>query len=166
MNRALRRLARGGRRVGVPLAVVVAALVALALTRHRPAPPDFGVGDVVRVGVGQGGSIPGYLTGSRDRLTALPARPPVYALVSFADYLPPEAVGRVLDGVEVFQVYARVPLPHIQTAIVKVTVARLPDDLFAGMDAEARRLADQAQRTGDTVAATEADRYRQHCACA
>jgi hypothetical protein len=161
----LARLGRGGRRIGLPLAVVVAAVVALALTRYRPAPPDFGTTDVVRVGVSQGGSIPGYLADGRSRLAALPARPPVYALVSFDGYLPPDAVGRLLAGVEAFQVYARVPLPHTQTAIVKIAVARLPDDLVAGMDAEAGRRADQARRTGDAVAAVEADRYRAHCAC-
>ena len=45
-------------------------------------------------------------------------------------------------------------------------MARLPEDLLAGMNAEAGRRADEARRTGDPVAATEADRYRQHCDCA
>jgi hypothetical protein len=162
----LARLGRGARRIGVPLAVVVVALVALVLTRHRPAAPDFGGTDVVRVGVSQGASIPGYLADSGSRLAALPAGTPVYALVSFVGYLAPDAVGRVLTGVEPFRVYTRVPLPATQTAIVSIPVARLPGDLLAGMDAEAGRRADEAGRTGDPVASTEADRYRQHCACA
>jgi hypothetical protein len=149
----------------LPLVVVVSALVTLALSRHRPAPPDFGVTDVVRVGVSQGASIPGYLSDSRSRLAQLPAGTAVYALVSFDGYLSPDAVARALSGVETFQVYERVPLPHTQTAIVKIAVARLPGDLLAGMDAEAGRRADDARRTGDRVAAAEADRYRAHCSC-
>ena len=166
MNRVLARLGRGARRIGLPLAVAVAALVALVLTRHRPAPPDFSGTDVVRVGVSQGASIPGYLTGARSRLAALPAGTQVYALVSFGGYLAPDAVGPVLAGTEPFRVYTRVPLPLTQTALVSIPVARLPEDLVVGMDAEAGRRADEARRTGDPVAATEADRYRQHCACA
>ena len=65
------RLGRGARRIGVPLVIVVAALVALVLSRHRQEPPDFGVTDVVRVGVSQGASIPGYLADSRSRLAQL-----------------------------------------------------------------------------------------------
>ncbi len=166
MSGVLARLGRGARRIGVPLAVAVAALVALVLTRHRPAPPAFSGTDVVRVGVSQGASIPGYLADARSRLAALPAGTAVYALVSFTGYLPPDAVGPVLAGAEPFRVYTRVPLPATQTAIVAVPVARLPEDLVAGMDAEAGRRADEARRTGDPVASTEADRYRQHCACA
>jgi hypothetical protein len=152
---------------------VVAALVAIAVvlvTRHgSAAAPDNAAPDngaVVRVGVGQGASIPGYLSDSRARLAGLPAGSTGYALVSLADYLAPEALVPVLAGVEVFQVYARVPLPHTQTAIVKLAVARIPDDVIAGMDTEADERAAQADRTGDPVAAQEAARYRQHCACA
>jgi hypothetical protein len=159
------RLGRGARRIGVPLAIVVAALVALVLSRHRQEPPDFGVTDVVRVGVSQGASIPGYLADSRSRLAQLSAGTAVYALVSFDDYLSADAVTRALTGVETFQVYERVPLPRTQTAIAKIAVARLPEDLLAGMDAEAGRRADDARRTGDPVAAAEADRYRAHCSC-
>ena len=159
------RLGRGARRIGVPLVVVVVALVALVLSRHRKEPPDFGATDVVRVGVSQGASIPGYLADSRSRLAQLSAGTAVYALVSFDDYLSPDAVAQVLTGVETFQVYERVPLPRTQTAIAKIAVARLPEDLLAGMDAEAGRRADDARRTGDPVAAAEADRYRAHCSC-
>jgi hypothetical protein len=140
--------------------------MALVLTRHRFAPPDFSETDVVRVGVSQGASIPGYLADSRARLSALPATRSVYALVSFVDYLDPDGVARVLDGLETFQVYARVPLPHTQTAIVRIPVARLPGDLTTGMDAQARQRSADATRTGDAVAAAEADGYRRHCACA
>jgi hypothetical protein len=147
---------------------VVAALIAIAVvlvTRHDSAAvPDNG--DVVRVGVEQGGSIPGYLSGSKARLAGLPAGSTGYALVSLADYLAPGQLVPVLAGVEVFQVYARVPLPHAQTAIAKLAVDRIPDDVIAGMDTEAKERAAQAARTGDQVAAAEATAYRQHCACA
>jgi hypothetical protein len=165
-GRIARRLGRGARRIGVPLAVTVVALVALVVTRHRAAPPDFSVSEVVRVGVSQGASIPGYLSDSRSRLATLPSGGSVYALVSFADYLDPVGTARLLDGVETFQVYTRVPLPHTQTAIVKIPVASLPGDLTAGMDARARLSSQDAARTGDAVSAAEADRYRRHCACA
>jgi hypothetical protein len=162
------RLGRGARRIGLPLVIVVAALLALVLSRHRSTPPDFGATQVVRVGVSQGASIPGYLADSRSRLATLAAGgagTAVDALVSFDDYLSPDAVAQALTGVQTFQVYERVPLPHTQTAIVKIAVTRLPGDLLAGMEAEAGRRAEDARRTGDPVAAAEADRYRAHCSC-
>ncbi|GIH19071.1 hypothetical protein [Rugosimonospora africana] len=169
MRPALSRLVRGARRIGYQLAAVVAALVAVAVVlavRHGSAEPSgTATGDVVRVGVGQGASIPAYLRDSRDRLDAMPAGQSGYALVSLAGYLSPGELVPVLAGVETFQVYARVPLPDVQTAIVKIPVATIPDDVTAGMDAEAGERARQASRAGDQVAATEAERYRQHCAC-
>lgn len=169
MRPALSRLVRGGRRIGYQLAAVVAALVAVAVVlsvRHaRATSADTVTGAIVRVGVEQGASIPAYVRDSRDRLDALPAGQSGYALVSFTGYLAPGQLVPVLAGVEAFQVYARVPLPDVQTAIVKIPVATIPDDVTAGMDTEAGERARQATRTGDRVAATEAERYRQHCAC-
>jgi hypothetical protein len=160
-------LARGARKVGFQLAAVVAALVAIAVVltvRHRPVTPTD-TGDVVRVGVEQGASIPAYVRDSRSRLDAMPAGRSGYALVSLTGYLAPGQLVPVLAGVDTFQVYARVPLPDVQTAIVKIPAATIPGDVTAGMDAEAGERAEQASRTGDQVAATEAARYRQHCAC-
>ncbi|GAA5196759.1 hypothetical protein GCM10023322_66480 [Rugosimonospora acidiphila] len=167
MSPGLSRLARGARRAGFQLVAVVAALIAVAvvLVHRHGATADPDTGDVVRVGVAQGASIPAYVRSSQSRLSAMPAGQSGYALVSLTGYLAPGQLVPVLAGVESFQVYARVPLPNTQTAIEKIPVDRIPDDVIAGMNTVAGERAAQAARTGDRVAAAEAASYRQHCAC-
>lgn len=168
-------------------AVLVAAVLAAAVLRDDRGPVgDLTVGDVARVGVTEGDSIPDYVRASRDELAGLLAsgRAETYALVSFATYLDPYQLGSVLDGVSVSEVVTRVPLPATQTEIVRIPATRVPDDVVAGMtriaerkEREAREYrersaqlagAEELRRIYDSnarVADEEAAAYRSSCAC-
>ncbi|WFE57134.1 hypothetical protein [Micromonospora sp. WMMD712] len=186
------RRAPGPRR---PRALAVAALLSVAAVlaaagwvgRHDRPAGDRTVGEVTRVGVPAGGSIPAYLRAAAAELAALPAGGSpagTYALVSFGDYLAPDRLADVLAGAEVVEVVARAPLPGRQTEIVRLRAQRLPQDLVTGMAGVAgrkdREAADQRARaaaaadaelrrtyeTGALVAAGEAAAYRAGCGCA
>ncbi|MFJ8830442.1 hypothetical protein [Micromonospora aurantiaca] len=161
---------------------LVVLVVAVAQRRDRPV-SDRTVGEVTRVGVTDGASIPAYLRAAGDELARLGA-PDGYALVSFDGYLTPARAAAALDGTRVSAVVARVPLPGRQTEIVRIAALRLPQDVVAGMagvatrkdreavdyrsraaattaDPELRRVYD----SGAEVAAREAEAYRTGCAC-
>ncbi|MET7470571.1 hypothetical protein ACFYON_00320 [Micromonospora sp. NPDC005686] len=160
---------------------LVVLVVAVAQRRDRPV-SDRTVGEVTRVGVTGGASIPEYLRAAGDELARLDA-PDGYALVSFADYLTPARAAAALDGTRVSAVVARVPLPGRQTEIVRIAALRLPQDVVAGMagvagrkDREAADYRSRAAATADTelrrvydsgaeVAVREAAAYRTGCAC-
>jgi hypothetical protein len=193
----LARLRRGARRLrGLLVVAVLAAVTVTALTiwtmGHDTAASSrgTGIGDVVRVGVESGASIPGYEQRSRAKLAGLVAgggTGDMVALVSLRDYLTPDALVPVLPGVVLTQVYARVPAPHLQTQIVRLDAYQVPGDVTGGMDRVAARkeseAADYARlmanlgtadaerelravyATGHEIAATEAAAYRAHCAC-
>nr|WP_243704890.1 hypothetical protein [Micromonospora sp. KC723] len=160
-----------------------AVLFTAAGLGRRDAPAgDRTVGEVTRVGVRQGETIPGYARQARAELAALPPGA-AYALVSFDAYLAPGRLPAVLAEVEAARVLARVPLPGRQTEVVRLAAYRLPRDVVAGMSALAdrkdREAADQRARaagaadaelrrvydTGAEVAAREAEAYRAGCAC-
>ena len=200
----LPRLARGARRIGrftrrspggsltafaVGLAVIVSGvLVVQSMGHRRPIQPD----QSAWVGVTNGELIVNYLAESRDRLAQLTATAPdrpVYALVSFTDYLTPnEVTSLVLMAVattgadssgQLTTVYAkaRVQVPHRQTTVVTLSANKIPDDLVATMlgtadakDAEAAQ--DEAANRpggpdldGAALARIEAAAYRNRCAC-
>ncbi|NED54939.1 hypothetical protein G3I24_29135 [Micromonospora aurantiaca] len=161
---------------------LVVLVVAVAQRRDRPV-SDRTVGEVTRVGVTDGASIPAYLRAAGDELARLDA-PDGYALVSFGDYLTPARAAASLDGTRVSAVVARVPLPGRQTEIVRIAALRLPQDVVAGMAGVAtrkdREAADYRSRaaattadpelrrvydSGAEVAAREAQAYRTGCAC-
>ncbi|MEU7173144.1 hypothetical protein ABZ949_16840 [Micromonospora tulbaghiae] len=161
---------------------LVVLVVAVAQRRERPV-SDRTVGEVTRVGVTDGASIPAYLRAAGDELVRLDV-PDGYALVSFGDYLTPARAAAALDGTRVTAVVARVPLPGRQTEIVRIAALRLPQDVVAGMAGVAtrkdREAADYRSRaaattvdpelrrvydSGAEVAAHEAQAYRTGCAC-
>jgi hypothetical protein len=171
-----------GRVLGVA-ALVAVTVAALAVWRseHRPA-LDPRAGDVVRVGVAQGASIPAYEQASRAELAGLSGSAPMYALVTLRGYLPPEGLVPVVAGVSLVRVYARVPLAGEQPEIVPIDAYRVPEDVSRGMDEVARRkdteAADYARQlagasgslrqvyeSGQRVSTAEATAYRQHCSC-
>ena len=190
---------RGPAGLRVSIAVAVAAVAALSLgvlwsAQHGTAVPTPGdSGDVVEVGVVQGQSITAYLAASRRELAALtdPSAPPAgdtWALASLDGYVPPARLPALLGGAGVAQVYARVPLPGVQTQVVRIPVYRLPADVTAGMAAAAQqrdqeqaeylRLSgkltgggpndERARHAYDAAAraaAAEATAYRSGCAC-
>jgi hypothetical protein len=193
---AIDRLGRGARRLRLMLLALLAAGAALAVaavvTGGRPPVGDPTVGDVVRVGVAQGQSIPDYLDATgrelRAMLTASPPADQVYALVTLSAYLAPDRVTPVVGGLAVSAVYARVPLPEIQTEIVRIDAFRVPEDVIAGMaqvavrkDGEALDYRDllgkltgpDAQErdlravyaSGARVAEAAAEAYRRQCSC-
>lgn len=199
LARGLTRLAQAPVRSRVLPAVALVSVTAVLLTAvwaadRRPA-EDFTVGDVVRVGVTTGDSIPGYVSSSRRKLAALLAATPsrsapagTYALVTFSAYLAPDRLPPILDGVEVSEVFGRVPLPDAQTQIVRIPAMRIPADVAAGMELVAERkdreALDYQQRsatltgTGDAdrqlravydsgaqIALAEATAYRSRCSC-
>ncbi|BCL12943.1 hypothetical protein [Micromonospora sagamiensis] len=178
----------------VALVSVSAVLLTAVWATDRPPTGDRTVGEVTRVGVGQGDSIPGYLRSAGDELAALPDPAPsasagsTWALVSLAEYLPPDRLAPVLGDVPVSAVFGRVPLPGRQTQIVRIPARRVPEDVRAGMvelaDRKDREAADYrtrgAELTGDgprerelrqlydsgaEVAAAEAAAYRAGCSC-
>jgi hypothetical protein len=187
----LARLGRGARRLrGFTVTVVASAAVVTAVAlwdADRRSAGDPPVGDVVRVGVGSGQSIPEYVQSSRAELADLVAasgQREVYALVSLSAYLAPDRLTPVLAGVSLAEVYTRVPLPGVQTQLVRMPAYRLPDDVAAGMDEVARRKDAEAAdyrrqlaaagpvdrmrevyRSGAEIAAAEAEAYRGHCSC-
>jgi hypothetical protein len=160
--------------------LIVVTVVAVRLG-HRPA-LDPGAGDVVRVGVEQGASIPEYEQATRAELAGLSGSAEMYALVALRGYLPPDRLAPVLAGVSLARVYARVPLPGEQPEIVSIDAYRVPEDVSRGMDQVADRKAKEAAdyarqltgasgslrdvyETGQRVAAAESTAYRQHCSC-
>ncbi|MFY1672211.1 hypothetical protein ACN27G_19955 [Plantactinospora sp. WMMB334] len=205
-SRLLPPLARGMARLGhgrlrlrllttVALLSSAAVLITAVWAADRQPVGDPTVGEVTRVGVVQGESIPGYLESARGELRALvaagatsePARP-TYALVTLSAYLAPDRLTPVLAGVSVSEVVARLWRPGTQTEIVRIPAMRLPDDVVAGMsqvaerkDREARDYQERAAAvTGDgarerdlrtfyasgaRVADEEATAYRAGCSC-
>src|SRR5262245_49902863 len=124
--------------------VLAAAAIATAVWQaDRAAPADFSRGDVVRVGVGQGDSLPGYAESSRQELQALVAAGAgeSYALVSFSEYLGPQQLAPIVGGVTLTTVYARVPLPGEQSEIMHIPATTVPVDVVHGMDQIADRKA-------------------------
>ncbi len=170
-----------------------ALLVGAIWVSRREALPPGDPGDVVRVGVVQGQSVPGYLDATGDELTALtdpsaPASGETWALVSLRGYLSAGVLPDLLSGTTVAQVYTRVPLVEAHTPVVRIPVYRLPADVLSGMldtalqrDREhaeyeqlARRLSgddDHQQRarrayaSAARTAAQEASAYRSGCSC-
>ncbi|WBB80033.1 hypothetical protein O7606_01115 [Micromonospora sp. WMMD882] len=176
----------------VAFASVGAVLFTAVWTTGRPPAGDRTVGEVTRVGVGDGDSIPGYLRAADDELAALPDPAPsgaaTWALVSLAEYLPPARLAPVLGDIGVSAVFGRVPLPGRQTEIVRIPALRVPDDVVAGMTELAvrkdREAADYRARGAELaggdpqarelrewydssarVAAAEAAAYRAGCSC-
>ncbi|MGI5519525.1 hypothetical protein ACQEUX_01030 [Micromonospora sp. CA-259024] len=197
LTRAVTRLGDGSARSGVltwAAALSAAAVLGTAVwAADDTAVGDRTVGEVTRVGVTDGDSVPGYLRSAAADLAALsPSAPPAgdgtYALVTLDAYLPPQRLATVLGDVPVSTVFGRVPLPGRQTEIVKIPALRVPDDVVAGMEQVAARkdteAADYRARaaavngdgagerelreryaTGAEVAAAEAAAYRAGCAC-
>ncbi|MEU7754004.1 hypothetical protein AB0B57_15770 [Micromonospora sp. NPDC049101] len=197
LTRAVARLGDRSARSGVltwAAALSAAAVLGTALWAADETPVgDRTVGEVTRVGVSDGDSVPGYLRSAAADLAALPESTPAaedgtYALVTLVAYLPPQRLATVLGDVPVSAVFGRVPLPGRQTEIVKIPALRVPDDVVAGMDQVAARkdteAADYRARaaavdgegaderelraryaSGAEVATAEAAAYRTGCAC-
>jgi hypothetical protein len=178
---------------GLLLASVATVLVASIWTADRGPEPDSGTGpDLIRVGVVEGQSVPGYLRSSQGELAALlrgsaPATP-TWALVSLNAYFPPDRLMSVLGGVAVAQVYARAQVPGTMTQVVRIPVYRMPNDVVNGMLSAAagrdRERADyqqlgaelrgggedemrlrRAYESAERTAADEAAAYRARCSC-
>jgi hypothetical protein len=173
-------------------AVVVIVAVWLG-AGGQPATPE--AGSVVRVGLTDGQTIPGYVESSRTKLARLLAEPAggntaadTYALVALKAYLAPDRLGPVLAGVAVAEVVGRVPLRDAQTEIVHIAVVNVPADVTAGMAQVAQRKAAEAagfqvlsaKLTGGggqerrlrvaydsraRLALAEATAYQSHCSC-
>ena len=178
--------------IGVALLSATAVLVTAVWTVDR-APQDDRTSDLLRVGVVEGQSVPGYVRSSRGELAALvhppgggaPAVTETYALVTLTAYFAPDRLTPVLGGVAVSEVYARPPLDDVPTQVTRIPAYRVPDDVLAGMlDAARRRDQEQAEyhrlaaalpvgderlrrayATAAQVAAAEAAAYRHGCSC-
>jgi hypothetical protein len=190
VGRGYQRLIAGRRPRGLTLVACLLAAAAIATAvwqADRAAPAaDLSGGQVVRVGVLSGGSIPLYAQSSKRELADLAAAgaPESYALVSFTRYLAPDRLAPILGGVTLTTVYARVPLGGAQTEIVHIRATKVPVDVVIGMDQIADRKAREAAdyrarllgpvdgmlaevyRSGARIAADEHDAYAAHCACA
>ncbi|MCO1597862.1 hypothetical protein M8C17_22180 [Micromonospora sp. RHAY321] len=197
LTRAVSRLGDRSARSGVltwAALVSSAAVLATAVWAADDTPVgDRTVGEVTRVGVVDGDSVPGYLRSAAADLAALPTTAPTsgdgtYALVTLDAYLPPQRLAAVLGDVGVSTVFGRVPLPGRQTEIVRIPALLVPDDVVAGMaqvasrkdteaadyraraaavtgDGAAERELRERYVSGADVAAAEAEAYRSGCAC-
>ncbi|MGQ5263067.1 hypothetical protein ACTWLT_20240 [Micromonospora sp. ZYX-F-536] len=197
LTRAVSRLGDRSARSGVltwAALVSSAAVLATAVWAADDTPVgDRTVGEVTRVGVVDGDSVPGYLRSAAADLAALPTTAPAsgdgtYALVTLDAYLPPQRLAAVLGDVGVSTVFGRVPLPGRQTEIVRIPALLVPDDVVAGMaqvasrkdteaadyraraaavtgDGAAERELRERYVSGADVAAAEAEAYRSGCAC-
>jgi hypothetical protein len=127
------------------LALAVAATVAWRLGEPKSEP---GSGPHYRVGVAAGIEIDKYVADSRSQLQRLAvgarAADPVYALVSFSSYLNADSVATLAAAagpqLVTIAAYARLPLPRLQTEIIRLAAQRLPADLRASL----ARVAEQA----------------------
>jgi len=194
LGRLLDRLRRPTGHTGlltvVSLVSVTAVLATAVWVAERPR-EDAPTGEVVRVGVPDGVSVPSYLAESRRELDELSARASgkgdPYALVMFSAYLAPDRLPTVLDGAPVSEVFTKVPLPGMQTQIARMPVHKVPEDVVAGMllfaerkEREAHEYQDRAAEVTGTpeegrlrpvyetaarVAIAEATAYRTHCSC-
>ncbi|MBF9134607.1 hypothetical protein I0C86_37615, partial [Plantactinospora sp. S1510] len=198
LARGMARLGRGPLRLRLLTTVALLCSAAVLVTAvwaadRRPA-VDQTVGEVTRVGVEQGQSIPGYVESSRGELRALLDAGPAesarqtYALVTMSAYLAPDRLAPVLTGVSVSEVFSRLWRPGTQTQIVRIPAFRIPEDVLAGMLQVAERkdqeIRDYQERsaavTGDgvperdlrrwyesgaRVASDEATAYRAGCSC-
>ena len=198
LARGMARLGQGPLRLrvltGAALLSSAAVLVTAVWAADRQPVGDLTVGEVTRVGVVQGQSIPRYVESSRGELTAMLAAPSsgparqTYALVTMSAYLAPDRLTPILGEVSVSEVFSRLWLPETQTQIVRIPAFRIPDDVIAGMfqvaerkDREARDYQERsAAMTGDSdrerelrgwyesgarVASGEATAYRSRCSC-
>jgi hypothetical protein len=188
LARALAKVDQGPARTkmltGVALVSATAVLLTAVWATQRVPGTDLTEGDVVRVGVAEGDSIPSYVASSRielDRLAAAGGSP--YALVSLQAYVVPDRLRVVLDGTTVAEVFARVNRPELQTSVVRIPVRRVPADVVAGMllvadskDREAGDAQDRAARTANPslerallraaqTSRAEAAAYRDLCPC-
>jgi hypothetical protein len=188
------RGAPAARLVGAVAVVSAGALLVGAIwVSRREALPAGDPGDVVRVGVVQGQSVPGYLDATRGELAALadptaPAAGETWALVSLRGYLSAGMLPELLSGAAVAQVYTRVPLAEAHTPVVRIPIYRLPADVLSGMldtalqrdrehaeyeqlarkltgDDENRQRARRAYASAARTAAAEASAYRSGCSC-
>ncbi|GIF76921.1 hypothetical protein [Asanoa siamensis] len=194
LGRVLDRLRRPTGHTGLLTAVALVSVTAVLATavwvaeRPHDTPQP---GDVVRVGVPDGISVPSYLAESRRELDALPAHGftegDPYALVMFSAYLAPDRLPTVLADAPVSEVFTRVPLPGMQTQIARMPVRHVPDDVVAGMirfaERKEREAHDYQERAAEVVgtpdeeklrpvyetaarvAIAEATAYRTHCSC-
>ncbi len=167
-----------------------AVLATAVLATGGPPVPDRTVGEVTRVGVVEGDSIPRYEATAAADLAALAGSlgDGTYALVSLSEYLTPERLAAVVGDVGIAVVFGRVPLPQRQTEIVRIPAQRVPEDVTAGMiklaERKEREAADYRARatalggggpeerelrglylSGAQVAAAEAAAFRAGCAC-
>ncbi|MEG3636868.1 hypothetical protein [Micromonospora palythoicola] len=167
-----------------------AVLATAVLATGGPPVPDRTVGEVTRVGVVEGDSIPRYEATAAADLAALAGSlgDGTYALVSLTEYLTPDRLAAVVGDVGVAMVFGRVPLPQRQTEIVRIPAQRVPEDVTAGMiklaERKEREAADYRARatalggggpterelrglylSGAQVAAAEAAAFRAGCAC-
>lgn len=188
------RGAPAARLVAVVAVVSAGALLVGAIwVSRREASPVGDPGDVVRVGVVQGQSVPGYLDSTRGELATLtdPAGPvagETWALVSLSGYVSAGVLPGLLSGAAVAQVYARVPLAEAHTPVVRIPIYRLPADVLSGMldtalqrdreqaeyvqlarkltgNDEHRQRARRAYASAARTAAAEASAYRSGCSC-
>jgi hypothetical protein len=191
---ALREVPSAGMVAAVAVATAGALLLgSLWLSRREAAPAAGDPGDVVRVGVVQGQSVPGYLDAAHDELDALtdpaaPAAGETWALVSLEGYVSPGLLPGLLAGTGVSQVYTRVPLAEAHTPAIRIPVYLLPADVLTGMldtalerdrehaeyeqlarrltgDDENQRRARRAYAAAAATAAAEASAYRSGCSC-
>jgi hypothetical protein len=158
MAAVLTRLARSGlrsRRILAALAAVAAvtAVVLAVYTATRKPASTTQPTPTVTIGAKAGDNIPAYVAIGNRHLQQMihGANPPagVYALVAFKKYLDPGDTTTLLHGVQVAEVFLRVPPADLAgldpptlpvTKVIQVPATVLPTDLLSAMDKQAAHL--------------------------
>ncbi|MFE3321221.1 hypothetical protein [Nocardia sp. NPDC059195] len=142
----------------------IGAVILLVVAYREPAPTSAVATD--RLGPAPGEQVQQYLGDARASLGGA-GTDPHWALVSFTEYLTPQQIPAVADGLRVSGVIQHVPVERVQTPVITVATPGGDEPAVNSGDAAAGLVAAQQfrdQRSAEIAHLTET-RLRAGCAC-
>lgn len=145
-------------------AAAALAVVLLIVAFTRPHAAGHVATD--RLGPAQGEQVDDYLADARASLDGTDADPR-WALVSFTEYLTPQQLPGIADGLRISGVIQHVPIDRVQTPVVTVATPAGDEPAVRSGDAAAGLLESQQIRDGRSaeVVRVSVSRLRAGCAC-